>query len=71
MVEDDGIGRSASGTLRAKSNQHRKSMGMSITQNRLDIINHERRGLAAVDIRDLWHEDGRSKGTRVEITLPI
>ncbi len=71
MVEDDGIGRAASGTIRAKSNQHRKSMGMSITQNRLDIINHEQRGRAAVDIKDLWYEDGRSKGTRVEITLPI
>ena len=70
IIEDDGVGRRSSEKLKARSNPHRRSMGMNITRNRLDILNHENQGSATLDIKDLYSDLGESKGTRVEITLP-
>ncbi len=71
VIEDNGIGRKASAARKSNFNQHRKSMGMSITKDRLDIINHQQMGDASVVIHDLTSEAGESTGTKVEISLPI
>ena len=70
-IEDNGVGRKASSARKSNFNQERKSMGMSITKNRLDIINLQQVGEAAVEIHDLESSDGTPEGTRVEITLPV
>ncbi|HWY34610.1 MAG TPA: histidine kinase, partial [Nitrosopumilaceae archaeon] len=66
-VEDNGIGRAASMNMRKMGKN--KSLGMEITQERIDILNSlpEHTG-AKVDIIDLECE-GKAFGTRVEITL--
>lgn len=70
-IEDNGIGRKASAAIKARSNRHRKSMGMSITRSRLDIINHEVEGAASIHIEDLAVEEYGTSGTRVQINLPV
>jgi len=62
IVEDDGIGRKAAGRQIAAG---KKSMGLRITLDRIDIINQTRRVKAGVEIFDL------SEGTRVEVRLPL
>jgi len=62
IVEDNGIGRKEAGK-QAKAGK--RSMGLRITLDRIDIINQTRRVKAGVDIFDL------SEGTRVEVKLPL
>jgi len=60
-IEDNGVGRAA-----AASNGHRRSYGMEISRDRVELFNGEER--APVVITDL-EVDGRPAGTRVEVSL--
>ncbi|HRI58124.1 MAG TPA: histidine kinase [Saprospiraceae bacterium] len=73
IVEDNGIGREKSATLKAgkSGNNHKKSMGMRITGDRIDLINKLRDMDARVEIIDLKDEYGQANGTRVELTIPV
>ena len=62
IVEDNGIGRERAGRKNANA---RRSMGLRITRQRLEIINKTRRTQASLEIFDL------SAGTRVELKLPL
>lgn len=62
-VEDNGIGRQKSSTL--KTDSHKQSLGMSITKSRIDILNKKRNTNGTVDIID------QSKGTKIEVKLPL
>jgi CheY-like chemotaxis protein len=71
-VVDDGIGREAAGRIKAKmgsSNNHR-SMGMGITQARLNLLNHLEKDAFSVSVMDLKNKD-QAKGTKVKITFPV
>jgi tetratricopeptide (TPR) repeat protein len=61
-VEDNGIGRAAAGKQAATG---KRSMGLRITQDRIEIINQSKGVKAGVEIFDL------SEGTRVELMLPL
>jgi ligand-binding sensor domain-containing protein/two-component sensor histidine kinase len=67
MVEDNGVGRDQAVTAPA-SDQHR-SMAISITQKRLQIL-HEDMKQQFVSIEDMSFE-GKPTGTKVSIILPI
>lgn len=58
-VQDDGVGRILT------TNRNRKSFGVKITQDRLDIIKKLKSAHAKLNIIDL------EEGTRVEIQLPL
>ncbi len=58
-VEDDGIGRQQA------SKSEKKSLGMQITQGRIDIINKLKNSNATVKLFD------QQTGTKVELTLPL
>ena len=61
-VEDNGVGRLKSNE---KKMLHKKSLGIKITKNRIDIIN-KRKGInASLKIID------KNQGTKVEIYLPL
>ncbi|MCB4798451.1 tetratricopeptide repeat-containing sensor histidine kinase [Neotamlana laminarinivorans] len=60
-VDDNGVGRKNPNGKRHNS----KSMGISITQNRIDILNKQKKANGNLKIID------KDKGTRVEITLPF
>ncbi|MEO7984516.1 MAG: histidine kinase, partial [Bacteroidota bacterium] len=66
MVEDDGIGRQApAGITTLKDSTGKRSLGMKITMDRIDIINKEKKTNALVKLTDL------EQGTRVEVKLPL
>ena len=70
-VEDDGVGRQKALELESRNKTKKKSMGMAITKERLDIINVGRNGHSLnVNIEDLKNATGEATGTRVNIIIP-
>jgi ligand-binding sensor domain-containing protein len=71
-VIDNGIGRTKSAEINTKNgNAERKSFGMSITKERLDIINQITHQELSVRISDVLNEKGEVAGTKVELSIPI
>ncbi len=68
-IEDNGIGRSKSGELKNQRDQHHKSMGLQVTQERLDLL--QQNGTSNLEIQDLIAADGTPAGTRVLLRLPM
>lgn len=66
-IEDNGIGIEQS-KLVVKETKH-KSMAISITQDRLKLLNTHHKGKVNFSMKDLSHEG--SRGTRVEFLIPI
>lgn len=72
LIEDNGIGRKKAGELKAqKQLNHKRSMGMQITQDRIEIINKLYDMHATVNIIDMEDENGNAKGTKVELIIPL
>jgi ligand-binding sensor domain-containing protein len=69
-IEDNGIGRERSNEFKKNRVQQHKSMGMSITQERLDILNSSLNQNLNAQIIDLF-ENGKPAGTRVQIMIPL
>lgn len=67
-IEDDGIGREKAKVKKEESGIQRKSRGMLITQERLEILNKQNKEQISVRIIDLENNKGEAIGTRVEIT---
>lgn len=69
-IEDNGIGRERSKEFKKNRVQQHKSMGMSITQERLDILNSSLNQNLNAQIFDLY-ENGEPSGTKVQIMIPL
>lgn len=69
-VEDDGIGRVQAEAGKSKYSQH-KSMGIKLSQERLELLNRLNSKGAKVTINDLYTETGAPAGTRIELRIPI
>lgn len=69
-ITDDGIGRKKSAEIKSQKPANHKSMGMNITQNRLEIINKMYNSPYNVEVTDLT-ENGVAKGTQVKIYIPL
>ena len=71
-ILDDGIGRKKALELKSKmiNRKKRKSMGMHITQDKIDVINFLHDLDASVEIEDLYHPTGAAAGTRREAPPP-
>jgi sensor histidine kinase YesM len=70
-VEDNGIGRQAAAEKRIIRVTGDSSKGMSLTEDRIAILNGLYEGGASQEIVDLVDEEGRAAGTRVVIRLPL
>jgi LytS/YehU family sensor histidine kinase len=65
-VEDNGVGRQKAMEMKEKTAAHQgESLGMKITNARIDIINKIKKAKASVSLIDL------SEGMRVEVKLPL
>jgi LytS/YehU family sensor histidine kinase len=72
VIEDNGIGREKAAALRAQKTGNRKrSMGMQITQDRIEMINKLYSTNTTMKIIDLHDEEGNATGTRVELVIPV
>ncbi len=71
VVQDNGIGRDKAEEIKAgKSGNRKRSMGMQITRDRIDMINKMYGSNTKVEITDLADPGGKPAGTRVELTIP-
>ena len=70
-IVDNGIGRKAAATLKSKSAETQKSMGLKITKERLALFNGAPEHQNILEIEDLFDKDGRAAGTRVLLTIRI
>lgn len=72
-IRDDGIGRQASAQLLERSfgAPDKKSMSMSIIQQRIRLLREKGGQDIRVEVRDLVDEKGDAKGTSVHLRLPL
>ncbi|TNE52740.1 MAG: hypothetical protein EP344_15420 [Bacteroidetes bacterium] len=72
-VEDNGVGRVKAQELTSKRSTRKKSqsMGMKITEDRIEIINKLYDANTRVQVIDLYDDAGNPTGTRVVLTIPI
>lgn len=74
IITDNGIGRERANEIKLKRNINHKSLGMSITKERLDLLNVETKGDVNVDIIDLYENKNGTKvgkGTKVIVKIPL
>ncbi|MDQ3110850.1 MAG: histidine kinase [Bacteroidota bacterium] len=71
VVQDNGIGRKRSMELKLEKDGLHKSVGMSNTRERLEIINQVNNSEMSVNVSDVLNENGEICGTKVEIHIPI
>lgn len=69
-VEDDGIGRAAAAELKSKSAMRKKSFGMTITSERIQLVNEIFKINTQVSVQDLVDTEGGACGTKVVIEIP-
>ncbi|MCF8365049.1 MAG: histidine kinase [Bacteroidales bacterium] len=70
-IEDNGIGREAAIEIKNRNNNNHKSLGTTITESRLKIVNSLYGSKMKIDFFDLKDEDGKPLGTKVVIHIPI
>lgn len=66
-VEDDGVGRA----FHEKLSTIHDSKALKITRKRLNLLSENSGSLAFFKITDLYHPDGKAKGTKVMLYLPL
>jgi ligand-binding sensor domain-containing protein len=72
LVKDNGIGREKAEEIKAqKPGNHKRSMGMQITSDRIDMINKLYDTNTSVKVIDLRNEEGKSSGTQVKLIIPF
>ena len=71
VVEDNGCGGATLQGMEMGNDQKRKSLGIKITQERLNIINQLKKAKAALHIFDLKDAENKPGGSRIELLLPL
>ncbi|MFN4235138.1 MAG: histidine kinase [Bacteroidia bacterium] len=72
VIDDNGIGRKKSMEIKAQSLKPHQSVGMSITKERLDILNTIQNHKLSVNIIDKINKQTlEPEGTQVEIYIPL
>jgi Histidine kinase len=71
IIEDNGIGREQSKVYNQLNKPFHKSVGMKLTQDRINIFNQQNGSSESVTIIDLFDEDHRPAGTRIEFSLKV
>jgi len=71
IIEDNGIGRIRANELKSKSATANKSLGMRLTEERLNMLNQYTSLNASIHIDDLKNDNDEARGTRVILTIPI
>ena len=69
IIDDTGIGRKAAAEQRTATSH--KSLGMSVTHDRIEIMNIESERKTQLSVTDKTDAEDKASGTRVEIILPL
>jgi sensor histidine kinase YesM len=68
-IQDNGIGRDQSKVYNQLNKPFHKSVGMKLTQDRINIFNQYPDKSDSVKIIDLFDEDNNPAGTRIEFAI--
>ncbi len=71
MIEDNGIGRDQSRIYNQLNKPFHKSVGMKLTQDRINIFNRETGSSDNMQIIDLFDEEHKPTGTRIEFVIKV
>ena len=71
IIEDNGIGRDQSRIYNEMNKPFHKSVGMKLTQDRINIFNQSAASSESVKIIDLFDEEHNPIGTRIEFALKV
>ncbi|HEY1217070.1 MAG TPA: histidine kinase, partial [Bryobacteraceae bacterium] len=69
IIEDNGIGRAGAQAHKEKNRPHHKSIGLTITEDRIHIFSHQQGSEGSVTITDLVDSGGQAAGTKVEVVI--
>ncbi len=70
-VKDNGVGRKKAREIKESMGLGHHSMGMSITEERLSLLNRDGKSKVSSTITDLYGEQQEPIGTLVEINVPL
>lgn len=71
-IRDNGIGRKKAMEQRAATrNPADKSMGMTVTNERIEVMNSLTKARVTVNVIDLYNDSGEPEGTCVELIIPV
>lgn len=70
VIQDNGIGRKRSSEINSNKTLNRKSIGIKLTQDRLENYFKNEEGEYAIAIEDLYNSSQSPIGTKVTINLP-
>ena len=68
-ISDNGIGRSA--VIKEEIGTEKKSLGINLTEHRLQLIDPLKKEKVGIEIHDLLNDSGHSAGTCVDIKIPV
>jgi LytS/YehU family sensor histidine kinase len=71
IIRDNGIGRKRAATLKSKSVEKYKSMGLQITAQRMALLGGKEEPAHLFEIEDLYDQDGNAAGTQVILKMKI
>jgi hypothetical protein len=71
IIEDNGIGRNQSRIYNQLNKPFHKSVGMKLTQDRINIFNRDAGSSGSVKIIDLLDEENKPAGTRIEFVIKV
>jgi len=71
MVEDNGVGRLIAGQFRMRERFDRQSRGMSVTADRIEMMNKDTRQKIELMVQDLIDQNNEPLGTRVTVSFPV
>jgi LytS/YehU family sensor histidine kinase len=71
LVEDDGIGRERAAVLKSKRISAHNSVGLKVTEERLQLISERTGKEASVAVIDKFDESKMPAGTKVIVRLPL
>ncbi|MCB0666068.1 MAG: hypothetical protein KDC80_09615, partial [Saprospiraceae bacterium] len=71
IIEDNGIGRKASMELATQNPKTKKSMGMQISYDRLELLRLSYGIESRITVIDLICTDGKALGTRIILDIPL
>jgi tetratricopeptide (TPR) repeat protein len=69
IIEDNGIGRASSEKYKRHNKPDHKSIGIDLSNERINIFNQQYNGEGGVEIIDLYDENNNPAGTRVKIKV--
>ncbi len=69
IIQDNGVGRQKANAYNLKNRMNHKSVGLKITEDRINIFNHSQAGNGTILFTDLYNGRNEPNGTKVEITI--